>query len=424
MLDLLIIGAGLTGLTAALTAASAGLKVKVIAKGMGALHWSAATIDLLAYPPGSAQAIPDPWDAMTTLPFTHPYAIAGVPQVQRALDTFAAWTAAAGLPYTGYDPPGQNLMLPSAVGAMRPVYLAPAGQRAGDLSDIRPILVVGFHGLNDFFPALLAENLGKQGVQARHVLLPWELLTSRHTANAVHLAEEMDKPERHQALAKAIKAVVAPGERVGLPAILGHRAHVQVLAALEATIGAPVFEIPTLPPSVPGIRLVDALRRRLGELGVRVEVGMEAIAFEAADGAIRWVETATSARPLRHTAHNFLLATGGVLGGGFSSDHSGRFWETVFNLPLTVPQDRRQWFRPLFLDPAGQPVFQGGVAVDGQFQPLDATGKLVYRNLWVAGGALAGADPIQERSLEGIAVVTGMAAAVAAERQGNKEITG
>ena len=50
-LDLLVIGAGLSGLTAAHTAAKAGLKVQVIAKGLGALHWSAGTIDLFGYTP-------------------------------------------------------------------------------------------------------------------------------------------------------------------------------------------------------------------------------------------------------------------------------------------------------------------------------------------------------------------------------------
>jgi glycerol-3-phosphate dehydrogenase subunit B len=98
------------------------------------------------------------------------------------------------------------------------------------------------------------------------------------------------------------------------------------------------------------------------------------------------------------------------LGGGFQSDHHGRFWETIFNLPLSVPQDRSQWFRPLFMDPEGQPVFRGGVTVNGQFQPLDGRGGVVYRNLWAAGGLLAGADSLQEHSREGIALATGVAA--------------
>ncbi|MFN3332724.1 MAG: FAD-binding protein, partial [Caldilinea sp.] len=113
---------------------------------------------------------------------------------------------------------------------------------------------------------------------------------------------------------------------------------------------------------------------------------------------------------LKHRASAFLLATGGVLGGGFDSNHEGCFWETVFDLPLTVPQDRKQWFRPLFLDERGQPAFRGGVAVNDALQPVDAAGAPVYANLWAAGGLLAHADPILERSLEGVAIASAVAA--------------
>ena len=139
-------------------------------------------------------------------------------------------------------------------------------------------------------------------------------------------------------------------------------------------------------------------------------MNMEATTFKADSQQIQWMETATSARPLKHYAKNFLLATGGVLGGGFNSDHTGRFWETVFDLPLTVAQDRSQWFRHQFLHPQGQPVFSGGVAVNQHFQPVDKAGKVVYNNLWAAGSALAHTDPIRERSLEGIAISTGIVA--------------
>jgi glycerol-3-phosphate dehydrogenase subunit B len=304
---------------------------------------------------------------------------------------------------------------------MRPVYLAPEGQRGGDLSSEQPMLIIGFDGARDFYPHLLADHLVKQGRAARAGVLPISLITQRRDANTVQLAAELDKPENYNRLGAALKAAVQRGERIGLPAILGLNNHARTVAALASTAGAPVFEIPTLPPSVPGLRLTAALRRLLGSYNVRVEVGMEVIGFHAEDSAIRWVETATSARPLKHAAAGFVLASGGVLGGGFQSDHQGRFWETIFDLPLSVSQDRSQWFRPLFMDPEGQPVFRGGVTVNSQLQPLDGRGGVVYRNLWAAGGLLAGADPLQEHSLEGIALSTGVAAgemAVGALRPG------
>jgi glycerol-3-phosphate dehydrogenase subunit B len=406
MVDLLVIGAGLAGLTAAWHAAKAGLTVKVIAKGMGVTHWHAGTIDVLGYD-STGKGVARPLKAIGDLPPEHPYRLLGQERLSSGLTDFASLTAELGLPYSGARTNGDNLWLPSPVGAARPTFLAPAGQAAGDLSTGQPLLVVGVEGMRDFYPKLIAENLAKQGHTARHAFLPLSLFTPRHDVTTLQLAKLVEEPSRLTQLAEALTRLVKSGERIGLPAILGFEDHPAVLARLSEATGAPVFEIPTLPPSVPGIRLHTRLRRKLEAMSVRVEIGMEAISFGAEGERISWVETETSSRPLKHRAANFLLATGGILGGGINSDHTGRAWEVIFDLPLTIPPDRSGWFRPHFLDGGGQPVFRGGVPVNENFQPIHPDGAPVYANLWAAGGTLAGADPIRERSVEGIAVGTG-----------------
>ena len=415
MLDLLVIGAGLSGLTTALAAAEAGLTVRIVAKGLGALHWSAGTIDVLGYLPGAPFAVEEPFAAIAQLPERHPYRILGAERVAASLRRFQTLIAQAGLDYTGAPDLARNQLLPSAVGAVRPIFLAPAAQQHGDTQASAPMLIVGVAGLRDFYPELVAENLAKQGIHARAAFVPWESVADQRDRNNMQLAIGLDDPAQRRKLAQALKALMRPGERIGMPAILGMADHAAVMAELEAATGATLFEVPTLPPSVPGARLHAALRNALRARAVRLESNMEAIGFgvdEGPQGAhVAWVETATSARPLRHQARAYVLATGGVLGGGFTSDPTGRFWERIFDLPLTVPQDRRAWFRPAFLDTAGQPVFHGGVAVDDHLQPLDGAGSRVFANLWAVGGALADADPIMERSMEGIAIATGMVAA-------------
>ncbi len=408
MLDLLVIGAGLSGLTAALVAAQAGQTVRVVATGMGSLHWTPGTLDLLGYLPDNTP-VDAPLAAVDRLPAHHPLRQVGAPAVQAALADLTRRLHDAGLPYIGAEGDA-NLRLPSPVGAARPVYLAPAAQVAGRLDNPAPMLIVGFDRLRDFYPTLLADNLTRHGHTARSHSLPLALITARHDSNTVQLAQAMEAPAARAALGDALAAVIAPGERIGLPAILGLDHHAEVWADLQARVAAPIFEIPTLPPGVPGIRLHRALVRLLERHNVRVEANMTAISFGAEQGRIAWVATAASARPLRHTAANFLLATGGVLGGGFNSDHTGRAWETVFDLPLTVPQQRAGWFDPLFLSPAGQPVFSGGVPVTPDFRPCDAGGAPVYANLWAAGNLLAHADGIRTRSREAIAVATATAA--------------
>ncbi len=432
--DLLVIGAGWSGLLAAYTAAKAGLQVQVVAKGLGSMHWAAGTVDVMGYTAEEmSRPVQRPLDAIQDLAATHPehpYALLGAHQVHAAFDAFMALTGELGLRYNGaggLDTPGhstsgENLLLPSAVGSLRPTFLAPQAQLAGDASRPEPLLIVGFTGLRDFYPELIAENLAKQGFQARAAFLPLSLLTEQSDRNNVHLAQGLDDKTRRMKLGAELKRLAQPGERIGLPAILGLDDHAAAFADLQAAAGAPLFEIPTLPPSVPGMRLFKALRARLWSLGVQLYAGMEAIgastmpAVNGAAGRVQWVETATTSRPLKNRAKNYLLATGGILGGGFDSDHTGRIWETVFGLPLTIPQKRYEWFRPAFMDAAGHPVFNGGVAVDGRMQPVDAAGQVIYSNLWAAGGALASVDPIQQHSLEGIAIATGFAAAQAIVR--------
>ena len=415
MVDLLVIGAGLSGLMAAYTAVQSGLTVRVVAKGLGAMHWSAGTIDVLGYDPANPQIVVQrPLDHLPKFIKNnpeHPYGLLDSERVTAVLADFLALSETIGLPYVGAAEVGNNLLLPSPAGAARPAYLAPKGQAAGDLEQPEPMLIIGFEGMRDFYPTLIADNLTRLGYQARIAKLPLDLITDRRDSNNVQLAQALDDPAQREKLANGVREQIKDGERVGLPAILGLNEHSHVFADLQDLVGSRLFEIPTLPPSVPGARLFKAVREQLLSLGVRVEAGMEVIKSQAQNGAVEWVATETSSRPLKHQARQFLLATGGILGGGFNSGMDGRVWEPIFNLPLTVPQSRPDWFRASFLDPAGQPVFHGGIKVNEKWQPVNGDGQPIYGNLRAVGGDLAGYDRLQERSLEGTAVVSGVAAA-------------
>jgi glycerol-3-phosphate dehydrogenase subunit B len=281
------------------------------------------------------------------------------------------------------------------------------------------MLIVGLSGLRDFYPELIAENLRKQGHTARAAFLPLDLITERRDLNTAQLACALDEPSRRTRLGAELAKLVQAGERIGLPAVLGMDDHAGAMKDLHSATNADLFEIPTLPPSVPGIRLFAALQGQFQKLGGRVEVNMDVIGFHTQDQRVTWVETDASGRPLKHRADRFLLATGGILGGGLTTDHVGAVRDVVLNLPLATPRSRGEWFRARFLDPAGHPIFRAGIPVNRAFQPIDAAGARVYSNVFAAGGILAHADPILERSLEGIAIATGCAAGRSAAQSDN-----
>jgi glycerol-3-phosphate dehydrogenase subunit B len=220
------------------------------------------------------------------------------------------------------------------------------------------------------------------------------------------LARLFDDPEFRYAVVQAIRPRLGSAKRVGFPAVLGLHHPGAVHRDLEASLGVPVFEIPGLPPSIPGIRLHKLLVNAIQAVGGQVFSGSQVIASEVITERVIRVISEAAARKKSEHAHHFILATGGFLGGGLIAQETGYAQETVFNLPIHIPPDRSGWTDPRFFKPGGQPIFQAGVRVSNQFRPLDMRGQPLLNNVSVIGGALCGYDPLRERSQEGVALAT------------------
>ena len=399
--DTLIIGAGLAGLTAAWQLAEHSQKVKVIAKGWGATHWASGCVDILGYYPiGSDTPVDALVPAIARLTMEqphHPYAQLDLQQAEAALAAFQELCAEAGYPLQGTLE--RNWLLPTTAGAIRPTCLAPATFIAGDLSDPAPMLLVGIEGFNDFYPQLAAANLQAQGISAEAAMIRLPGLQTRQQIDAMVLARYFDNLDTASELAKAIKPHLGQADRIGLPAVLGMKNAPGFVRALESQLGRRIFEIPGLPPSIPGMRLHQILVQAIQKLGGQVFQGMEVISgkWAAGSGQIETVYTEAAARPMPHTAKNFILATGGILGGGIHSNHTGAVYDPIFDLPLQSPE-KEAWLRREFLHPEGHPIFGSGIVAGDRFQTE-------YENLFAIGNALAG-DFVRERSLEGVALMS------------------
>jgi glycerol-3-phosphate dehydrogenase subunit B len=413
MRDTIVIGVGLAGLMGAVGLAEAGRRPLVLAKGQGATHWTAGTIEVWGggAPHGAAGdrgLRAELGDLLAARP-DHPYARVGIGGIEQALDRFRALMEAARYPYVGSLE--RNVLLPTAVGALRPAALMPATMAAGDMRLGGPVLLAGFRELRDFFPPLAAANLVAQGVPARGIYLkmpPTKRKLDFYTRTVAQLFED---PAFREDVGRQLRAERGDATRIGLPAVLGLKDPLGVVADLQHYSGAQIFEIPTLPPSVPGMRLFEIFRAAIVKAGGRLQIGGWVVRGQGENGRLQAIFSEAAARDLEHRANAFLLATGGVAGGGVRTDQAGAVWETALGLPLNAPAERGQWFSPRFLDERGHPIYHAGVATDGQMRPLDADGKVVYANVAVAGAALAGSDPIRERCYSGLALATGWKAA-------------
>jgi glycerol-3-phosphate dehydrogenase subunit B len=415
--DVLVIGAGLAGLAAAWQSAKGGKKTRLVTKGWGALYWHAGCIDILGYNPLDRSLVETPAEALKTFSASlpdHPYSRVmrrgGLDLFESALKELQELCAASRYPLHGSLE--RNWRLPSAVGAPRPTCLAPETMIAGDLRDRSQTLIAGFAQFSDFYPAWIAANLSAQEIPASGVTLNLPILADRAFVTARTLAMLFDEEEFRSQVAAAIRNHLMrhPGmhpARVGFPAVLGLENPIAVLRDLEARLELPVFEIPTLPPSIPGIRLSRILCRAIEAGAGRVFEGMQAVNITAEAGRLDTVWTEAAARRKPHRASTFILASGGILGGGIRAEFDGSVQEPIAGLPVNAPARRDQWLGKEFLAPDGHPIFRAGLNVDDTFRVCGPDGKPVYDNLYAAGSALAHNDFLAERSLEGIALITG-----------------
>jgi len=413
MADVVVLGAGMAGLVAAVRLAEAGLRVVTVAKGYGSLRLSPATIDILGYSPEPVDSPAAELPGFAETHPEHPYALISpavlaesVRWLKEHVDTYA---------YVG--DPSANMLLPTAIGVPRPSAVVPETMAGGDLRGAGPVAIAGLGVLKDFHAALAAENLQAattaygRTVEARPVLLnpPTDGIAD---VGALALARLFEDAAFRGAVAAELRAAVRGEEAVGLPAVLGMDQARSVWTELQQTVGRPVFEIPTaVPPSVPGMRLARALQERLRRAGGRFVLGSQATGPELRNGQLAGVQIRSAARVTPRICRWVVLATGGLASGGIEVDTSGVASERALGLPVHAPGPDQAGFGPSYL--GDHPMETAGLRVDGSLRPVGPDGEPVYENVYAAGAVIGGARPWREKSGDGISLSTGYLAAEA-----------
>lgn len=410
MSRVIVIGAGLAGLTAAVRLARAGVAVTVVTKGLGGLQLSQGTIDILGYAP---DRVVRPLVSVASLAVrepSHPYARIGTAAVRAGVD-FVRDVVGADLLV---GDPETNVTLPTAVGAVRPTALAQPSMLAGAAVSGARFAIVGLRRIKDFHPQLVAENLARTvltdggRLSARAVVVDVPAREGESDSSGVAYARAFDDPAFRARFAAQVGPLLNDDEIVGLPAVLGLN-DLHAWKDVAKRLGHLVFEIPLPPPSVPGMRLNLAVTAAARAAGARVVLGSPVVAHSLRDGRLAAVTIAAAGGSRELAGDAFVLAGGGFESGALAMDSHGEVSETVFGLPL-AGLDAGDLIHGDYWG-ADQPLFRVGVRVDDQMRVLDADGAPVWPNLRAAGGVLAGATRWKEKSGDGIAVGSAIAAA-------------
>ena len=398
--DLIVIGMGLSGLMAAKTAAEMGKKILLIGKGMGSLSLFSNTIDVLGNLPetmnisnGLSQWVKDHPE--------HPYSKVGSEGIEEGLSSFISLFPP---PYSFEAVGDGNTLIPTGAGTLRPTYLIPVTMVAGTALKEGDALIVGFEGFKDFYARYVADQLNCRGIT---LSLPE---VSQRETTATALARLLEKQSFRRTVGGEIKKQLHGQTKVGLPALLGMNGPIQVKEDLEEIMGVKVFEIPILPPSIPGMRIFNRFKEWLIRRGVTFLLGYSVSRATLKGKRCEGIEVLRPPISTSYSSDHYILATGRFIGGGLTAGEE-KISESVFDLPVFQPREREEWFQKSFFSNLSHPVHQSGILTDSCLRPVDEKGNPILENVRIAGSLLAHHHCIDEKSREGIEISTGYMAA-------------
>ena len=399
-----MIGSGLAGMAASLFALERGIDVAQVGNS-GAIAFTTGYLDLLGY--AGAGFVDDPWQALVRLREDeprHPLANIAADDIRAAFAKFTHALGAMGLRYSA--PGARNLLALTPAGTLKPTLSLPLTMQPALAAMARGLdtLIVDFTGLNGFSARELAANLAPRWPALRVQRIGFPDMDSGAEVYAEVMARALEVPATRQRLAEGIAPLLRGAQALGLPAILGVHRPDEVHRELQSLLGVPVFEIPTMPPAVPGVRLRELFETQLPQRGVALEPQHRVKRLElSTQGISAQLEDAYGEVTIEAAAA--VLATGRFTSGGLSAEPGG-IRETLANLAVAQPEERAAWYRADYFDPRGHAINRAGVSVDAQWRPLDASGKPAHARLFAAGSLLAHQDWMRQRCGAGVAIAT------------------
>lgn len=404
--DTVVIGGGLAGLSCAIRLAEQGQRCAVVSAGQSALYFSSGSLDLLAQlPDGTSVASPlSALPALAQQAPQHPYSLIGATQVAALASEAEQLLQRCGVQMQGNSE--RNHLRVTPLGTRRSTWLSPEAVPVSPLGGKLPwqnIAVLGIEGFLDFQPQMAASALIQElGVTAEvafmHLPILDRLRNNPSEFRAVNIARVLDLPENLAVLAEEVKRQAGDAEAIFLPACLGLESD-EPLQALRQATGKVICLLPTLPPSVLGMRLYQALRQRFQQLGGEFMPGDSVLQASFDGHRITGLYTRNHTDiPLR--AEQVVLASGSFFSNGLVAAFDG-IREPVFGLDVFSKTERADWCHPdLF---ASQPYLQFGVRTDHCLRALKQGEAIV--NLYAIGAVTGGYDPLQQGCGAGVSLI-------------------
>lgn len=419
--DCLIVGGGLAGLTCGIKCASEGLRTAILTGGMSSLHYSSGSIDLFGFDTNKS-IIDKPYDYIKEYIKTnkeHPYAKVGLKTIKEAMIFFQSELEKVNLPL--YNIKDTNHYHFTGLGTTKTTYFSQESVFNDNFKkaflEKRKIAVLNFEGYRDFHPELTVSQLKNnpefQGIEvftedidlSKFIKTPKNL----HEFRSIDIARIFETEKYLPGIAELIKKAAGDAKIVSLPAFISINNYKEIHQKLEKMTGLLIYEIPTLPPSILGLRMDKALKTRFAALGGELSLGDKVDNGEIENNQINYINTLNNG-DTKHKANFYVLASGSFFSGGLTSSYNC-MKEPIFDLKIKNDSNRNKWFSKKFFEKKGHPFMKYGVETNKKLNPNNINNKSV-KNLFCVGSILSDYDPIIEGSGGGVAIATGYQAAL------------
>ena len=271
--DTIIIGGGLAGLVAGICLSKHGQRCVIISSGQSALHFSSGSLDLLNVLPDGTE-VAHPLKAIGQLQEqapAHPYVKMGMEVFSRLTGEAERFFEEVGIHMSGSALKNHYRVTP--MGTLKPAWLTLKDHPDCDAADRLPwkkIAIFNVLGFLDFYTQFIADEFRKMGTESRIHSFNFpalEYLRKNPTEmRSVNIARMFEKQENLDELATLLKREAGEVEAIVLPAVFGLNQDT-ALDYLQKRVGKEICLLPTLPPSVPGIRTQQQLRKCFQQAG-------------------------------------------------------------------------------------------------------------------------------------------------------------
>lgn len=394
--DLCVIGGGLSGVMAALHAASKGKRVVLVRSGWGGTALSCGAFDV-ADSAHEGFEIRDHVEQIKKDTPDHPYHHLNFENLSPACELLKKV-----FPSRILGSYRENHLFLSHMGHwLRRAFAMESQSFDFKVSGRRKALVIGF---SPMIPAPLLQS---------ELCISESISWHRNEVNLLPqtMAKFLDRPEELQNLAKHIKSKIKSHffQALLVPPVMGLDYFSERRRELESAMGCPVYETLGGSNSVPGIRFQRGLDEALRSQNIVVMNGRAEGVEKERKRALSIKGREHGGEPFEIEASFFVLAAGKFLTGGIRKNRI--FQEPLFHLPLFYRETPVSEMSPgsLLRDDffEKQPFFKVGVKTNRELLPLDDSGEIVYENLRVCGTLLCGFDPYGGESRFGVSMLSG-----------------